>query len=248
MSKLKVCVVIDVEGFISLKQTNPRWNSLEKFKGKINNLIKNFRYDKRGFDKIYNLIKKEKFPASFMLVGSLFKPKENFDFIDYGYHSMNHLPLTLVDDEQVKKETKNIFQASSFSPPLWMVEDIKKPDRIFKISKKQGYKIVVYKRKDDGIKCYHHNDIKPLFKKYGILCVHKSNDFTGKTSNRKMTSMIKEIKNHSGKEAVYCITTHDFVHKNLDNFKKVIYSLKKMQENSLIEIVNLAQLTKGRNK
>jgi hypothetical protein len=241
---LKVCIIMDVEGLISLRQGNPRWNSWEKFKGKLNNLIKNFRYEKKGYEKIYNLVVKEKFPVSFMLVGSLFKPKEKFDFIDYGYHTLNHLPLTLIDDKKLGREVKNINKAISFSPPLWMIEDIKNPSRVFKTLKKEDYKIVIYKGKDDGIKCYHHDNIRPLFEKYGLFLVHKSNDFTGSSSRKKMLSIFKDIEKNKDKKAVYCITTHDFVHKNLNNFVWLIRVLKEMQNKRMIKIVNMAQLNR----
>ena len=244
---LRVCIVVDVENFLSLKQGNPRWNSWERFRGKINNLIKNLRYDKKGFDKIYNLIKKEKFPISFMLVGSLFKPREKLEFIDYGYHTLNHFPLTLIDDKKVERETKNIYSSVSFSPPLWMIEDIKNPERIFRVLKKQKYKIIVYRGTDDGLKYNHYDTIKKPEKRQGILCVHKSNDFTGKTSKRKIISIINEVKKNSKKDAVYCITTHDFVHKNLYNFKWLIKSLKRMENQKLIKIINLAQVIKSQN-
>ncbi len=244
MVKLKVCVVVDVEGFISLKQGNPRWNSFERFKGKINNIVKNMRYDKNGFDKVYSLIVKEQFPVSFMLVGSLFSPREKYSFIDYGYHTMNHLPLTLINNQKMNHEVKNIFNAKSFSAPLWMIEDIKSPGRIFNALRKEGYKIIIYKGKDDGIKCFHKDAIEHLIRKEGIICVHKSNDFQGNSSRKKMLMIIKEIEENRDREAVYCITTHDFVHKNLNNFKWLIKQLKEMENQGKIEITNLNRLIK----
>ena len=124
---LKFCLVVDTEKFISFKQGNPRWNSFERLKGRINGMIKNFRYNESGFDIVYDTILKQKFSTTFMLVGSLFKPIKSPKFIEWGYHTYNHLPLTLVSDETVKEQIKNIYKAESFSPPLWMVEDIGYP-------------------------------------------------------------------------------------------------------------------------
>ena len=53
---LKVVLTIDCERFISFKQGNPRWNKIEKFKGSINNLIKKFRYNEKGFEVVFNTI------------------------------------------------------------------------------------------------------------------------------------------------------------------------------------------------
>jgi hypothetical protein len=58
--------------------------------------------------------------------------------------------------------------------------------------------------------------------------------------------MLKEIKENSEKDAVYCITTHDFVHKNIYNFKWLINTLKKMQKDGLIKNVNVAHLIKSK--
>jgi hypothetical protein len=241
---LKVCIIVDVEEFLSLKQGNPRWNKFQRFKGRINNIIKNFRYDKKGFDKIYDLILKERFPISFMLVGSLFKPREKEKFIDYGYHTLNHLPLTLINNEKLKREIKNIFNCVGFSPPLWMIEDVKNPDRVFNALKKEKYNIVVYRGIDDGIKYCHYDSIKPLVDRNGIFCLHKSNDFQGNSSRKKMLSIFKDIGKNKDKNAVYCITTHDFVHKNLNNFKWIIKVLKNMQDKKMIKIVNMKRLIK----
>ncbi len=245
---LKVCVVVDVENFISLEQGNPRWNKFGKIKGKVNRLLRNLRYDKKGFYRVYNLVVKEKFPISFMLVGCLFKPLKKRGFIDYGYHSLNHLPLTLINDEKLKKEIKNIYHSVSFSPPLWMVEDVKSPDRVFTALKKEKYSILVYRGVDDGIKYSHHDAIKSLTNRKGIFCLHKSNDFQGNSSRKKMLSIFREIKENKDKNAIYCITTHDFVHKDLNNFKWLIKVLKKMQKKKMIEIVNMKQLVKNVKK
>src|SRR3989338_139765 len=115
---LKVCFVIDCEGFVSFSQVNPMWNSLDKIKAKVNNLFKNFRYDGRGFYKIHDVVVREKFPVSLMLVGSIFKPVSKENFIDYGYHGYNHKPLNFISDSELEKEVKNINNAVSFSPPI----------------------------------------------------------------------------------------------------------------------------------
>ncbi|MBI4448060.1 hypothetical protein HY643_03705, partial [Candidatus Woesearchaeota archaeon] len=64
---LKVVLTIDAENFTSFRQNSPRWDGFEKFKAKINRLIKSFRYNKKGFELVFDLIVKHKFPASFML-------------------------------------------------------------------------------------------------------------------------------------------------------------------------------------
>jgi peptidoglycan/xylan/chitin deacetylase (PgdA/CDA1 family) len=241
---LKVCVVVDVEDFISFKQGNPNWNSWQRFKGKINNLIKYLRYDKNGFERIYKLVVKERFPISFMVVGSIFKPKRKSPkFIDWGYHTLNHKPLTLIRDSELEQEIKNIFGAISFSAPMWMVEDAKNPSRVFKALKKQGYKITIYRGRSNGIKNEHENRISKPITKYGIKCLYTSEWFHGET-RKKMKTIIKEVMSNSEKDAVYCLTTHDFSNKNLKNFEFLIKKLKEMQDMGMIKIMNLAEIAR----
>ncbi len=239
---LKVWVVVDVEGFISFKQGNPAWDSWQRLKGRINNLLKCFRYNKKGFEEIYKLAVKEKFPITFMLVGSLFAPiKKSPKFIDWGYHTLNHKPLTLISDDELKEEVKNIYEATSFSAPMWMIEDAKSPDRVFDALEKAGYKTTVYRGKNEGIKNAHANSISKPIVKQGIKCVYTSNWFDGERKY-KIKGIIKEIIENCEKDAVYCITTHDFSNKNMSNFKILIDSLKKMEQNGMINIVNMGQI------
>ena len=57
-----------------------------------------------------------------------------------------------------------------------------------------------------------------------------------------MHEILKEILANSEKDAVYCITAHDFSNKNLENFKLLIQKLKEMQEKGMITIENLRDI------
>lgn len=240
---LKICLVIDVEGFVSLKQTNPMWTSWQKIKAKINYLSRNIRYGKNTFDKLYNLVVKYKFPASFMLVGSLFKPRGKHEFIDWGYHTLTHQPLTLIPDKELEKETKNVYKATSFSPPIGLCHDIKNPARVFNALKKQKYKIIPYRGTMDGVKVASKKvgGIDKPVNLYGIKGIYVSAYL--KDNGKNWENIIKEIEKNSRKDAVYCITTHDFVHKNLDNFEQLIKELKNMEKQKRIRLVNLREIT-----
>ena len=236
---LKFCLVVDTERFISFKQGNPRWNSLEKFKGRINNLIKNFRYNEMGFGIFYNTVLEQKFPVTFMLVGSLFKQIKSPNFVEWGYHTYNHIPLTLVHDDIVKRQIKNIYKAESFSPPLWMVKDSKNPERIFNFLEKEKYKNIIYKGVDYGLKHKHHFSIQKPEKIGKLRLVHVSNTFEGNSSKKHIINLIREIKNNIEKDAVYCLCTHDFTHKNNRNLLKLISFLKLLEKNKKIKIINV---------
>ena len=240
---LKVCIVVDVEGFISLKQKNPMWNFLQRIKAKINYLLRNVKYDKNAFPKIYNLIVKYKFPISFMLVGRLFKPISKNHFIDYGYHTLNHKPLIYLSDKEIENEVKNIYNAASFSAPLWMIEEISNPKRIFKALKKEKYKITIYRGRVNGkvpVKGDKVLGIEKPFFRFGLKCVYPS--FLLNNKEDEIKKILDDIMNNRKKGGVYCITTHDFIFKNLKNLEILIRILKKMEKQRLIKIVNLRQL------
>lgn len=238
---LKFCLTVDCEKFIGFKLGNPRWNFIGKIKGKINSLIKKFRYNERGFDLVYEEIKKQRFPCTFMLVGSLFKPIEKLRFIEYGYHTLNHLPLTLISDDKIEKEVKNIYKAKSITPPLWMVEDIKNPFRVFRILKKQGYQNIVYKGKDNGIECFHKLAIKKPEKRFGINCVYLSNCFEGHYSHEYIKNIKSQILDNLEKDAVYLLSTHDFSHKNIRNLREIIIFIKNLEKQGKIKSIKLNQ-------
>tara|TARA_Y100000034_G_C6806357_1_gene362102 strand:- start:249 stop:782 length:534 start_codon:yes stop_codon:yes gene_type:complete len=174
-----------------------------------------------------------------MLVGKLFSPLENLDFIEYGYHTFNHLPLTLISDERIEKEVENIYKVKSITPPLWMVEDIKNPSRVFNILKKQGYQNIVYKGKDDGTKCFHKLSIKNPEKRFGIKCVFLSNYFEGNSFKGHILKLKKQILKNLNQDVVYLLTTHDFTHKNLKNLKTIIYFIRKLEKENKLKNVNL---------
>jgi hypothetical protein len=245
---LKVCIVVDVEDFISFRRKNPEWTWWQNLKLKINSLLAPIRYERQGYEKIYSLVVKESFPISFMLVGSLFRPKEKKSFIDYGYHTWNHLPLTYINNARVEREVKNIYGCKTFSPPMELIEDPKTPGRILKALKKEGYRICVWagptirdeKEKLVIIKEPRKKIASPA-RNY-IKCVYVSNSFEGTSSLEHLRSIINEVKKNSKKNAVYCLVTHDFRHKNLKNIWYLMQELKKLQEMGKIKIVNLSQL------
>ena len=239
---LKVVLTVDVEGFISFSQGNPKWNYFEKFKGFINSVIKNYRYNQEGFKKVYKTIVREQFPITFMLVGSQHTPKTKYPFIDYGYHTLNHQPLTLISDNQLKKELKNIYNSVSITAPMWMVEDNNNPERIYQEMLQQGYRITVYRGTNNGLKHHHCNVISNIENKSGMNCVRVSACFEGNSPQEHIKNILLDIKNNFNNDAVYLLSTHDFTHRNTYNLKQIIKHLKKWQSEGLIEVKNLRGL------
>lgn len=239
---LKVVLTVDCEKFISFKQGNPRWNKVEKLKGRLNNFLKNFRYNKKGFEIVYNTLVDEKFPATLMIVGNAFKPRKSPKFIEFGYHTLNHLPLTLISDEKLKKEIENKYNLKSITAPMWMIDDKKNPERIFKNLKKEGYTHCVYRGENNGITHFHYNSIKKPVKKNGIICVHVSNFLEGNFSKKKIIEIKKNILKHLNEEKVYLLTTHDFTHRDNTNLLEIVKFLKKLEKEEKIKIMRLKDI------
>lgn len=244
---LKVCLVVDVEGFISLKQKNPMWNFLDILKSKINYLLRNFRYSEKSYYKIYSLVKKYRFPISLMLTGE-FKPLGKESFIDYGYHTQNHKPLTFISDKDLDNEIENRYNAISFSAPIGLIHDINEPERVFRKLKEKGYKIIPYRGTMDGAKVASKKvgGIDKPINLYGIKGVYVSAYLSDNGTNWKQ--IYNEVVKNSKKDAVYLITTHDFVFKKFENLESLLKSLKQLEKQRLIILQNLEQIFKQKWK
>lgn len=238
---LQIVLTIDCERFISFKQGNPRWNCYEKLKGKANNFLKNFRHNKRGFEVVYNTIIQEKFPATFMITGKFFKPLKSPDFIEWGWHTQNHLPLTLIKGHKIKEEIKNIYNLKSFTAPMWMIEDLnsENPLKIFKLLKTQRYTHCVYRGTNKGIRHQHYNQVTKPFKKAGIRCIWVSGFIEGNYNKKKINNLKQNILKNLHEDGVYLLTTHDFTHKNNKVLLDIIRFLKKLEKDKKIKIMRL---------
>jgi len=223
-------------------QTNPRWGWFEKIKGKVNWLIRNFRYNENGFELVYNTFIREEFPATLMIVGKLFHPIESPEFIEWGSHTINHLPLTLTSDEKLEKETENAHKLKSFVAPMWMIEDVRNPERIFKVLKKKGFSHCVYRGKNKGAQHFHYNAVKKPVKKTGVTCVHVSDWFEGNWSKRRINEIKTRILSQINEEKVYLLTTHDFSHRNNKNLLNIIRFLKRLEKEKKIKLMGLKDI------
>ncbi len=242
---LKVVLVIDCEKFISLNQVNPRWNLWERFKGRINRTIRNIRYNSQGINIVYQALKETDFPATLMIVRSEFPNLDKTRVaknIEIGYHTKNHLPLTLVGDSTLNEEVENILKVKSFSAPMWMIEDKKDPNRVFNTLKKEGYTHTVYRGINEGVKHWHYNTVSPIKIKQGIKCVHVSNWFEGNSKRKQMLKIKREIISHLGEDKIYLITSHDFTHKNKKNMLEVVRFLRGLEKDRKIEIKKLSEI------
>ncbi|MFA7707431.1 MAG: hypothetical protein WCX73_00615 [Candidatus Pacearchaeota archaeon] len=237
---LKFCLTVDCERFISFKQGNPEWGEFQKIKGRINNLIKSLRYNKKGFELVFNEIERQNFKSNFMIVGKLFRPAPS-KVIEWGYHTLGHLPLTLLSNEEIEKQVKNIYGLVSFTPPMWRVEDLNNPDpgRIFRELKKQRYKSIVYMGVNQGIKSLYNKKIISPERRYGLKCVYVSNYLEGNSSKKHIKDIKKEIINNLNKDAVYLLSTHDFTYRNIKNLREIVIFVKRLEKDKKLKIITL---------
>lgn len=243
MGKLKFCLVVDTEGFSMFWGFHPMWGLLKKIKFLLNRALKRIRYDEKGFYKIYKFVLREKFPVSFMLVGNKFKPLSKERFIDWGYHSYSHKRLTSLNDEKLQEEIKNIYYCTSFSPPMWFIENEKNPERVFKALKKEGYKIAVYAGEDSRIMAGKPVcKLSPISAKYGLKVIFPARNFNGGTSKKEILRIKKEILANLDKNAVYCLATHDFNNKNMANFIDIAKFIKRLERGNKLKTANLGEL------
>lgn len=236
---LKFCMTIDCERFTSFSQGNPEWGFWGKFKFFINKRLRNIRYNEKGFEIFYKTILDEKFPCTFMLVGKLFRPIEEKEFIEWGYHTYNHLPLNLIREEKLKEEVRNILHCKSITGPMWRIEDIRNPDRIFKELKNHGYENTVYHGVCNKNKTVYTKRVVPPEMRYGIRCFWVSNYFEGNWSKKRMRNIEKDILRNIHSEGVYLLTTHDFTHKNTENLKRIIWFVRKLEEEGKLKIIKM---------
>jgi hypothetical protein len=236
---LKFCLTFDCEGFSMFSQGNPEYNGWQNFKFLINKSIRRIRYDERGFFNAYSEIKRNKFPCTLMLTGRLFRPLENNEFIEWGYHTKNHAPLNLLNEEKIRVEIKNVYNAKSITVPMWRVEDLKNPARIYNLLKEEGYRNTVYHGPCLGKRTMYWTEVKKSEIRFGIKCVHVSNYFEGVWGAKRINCVKRDIIKNLGKEGVYLLTTHDFTHKNTKNLREIIRFARKLEKDGKIEIIKL---------
>jgi hypothetical protein len=240
---LKVILTVDCEKFISFRQISPRWGRFEKFKGRINSLIKKFRYNENGFDIVYSTFAEKNVPVTLMLVGKIFSPKKSPKFISWGYHTLNHLPLTLLEEDLIRKEVKNVYRLRNFCAPLWMIEDVNSPEKVFDVLREEEYKNIIYKGEDDGPKNHSHKlNISRVIKRNGLNLLWVSNNFEGNSSEEHLKKVMDEIEKHHNEDKIYLLTTHDFTHKDNKNLVRVLDFLKKLEEKNKIRIESMENI------
>ena len=190
------------------------------------------------------------YPGLYM--GDFIEKEMKEPYFDLGLHAFSHESLTLESEEvvnaiimsAVKAARTSGVKAVSFGAPFNMVEDVNDPRKVYVALKKNGIKIVRYAGKEDGLKQMHETGIKNVFNKYGMKVLQVSHYFEGTSSLLLVKKILTEIKDSIGKDVVYCLCTHDFTHKNVKNLQIILKTVKRLEKEGKIELVNMEGLLK----
>jgi len=297
--RLKLIFLVDTEADFYYKIPSPHFSKLDMIKWRLNKIAgKYFRYpwpSRKGILNLIQVLKENKFPATFCVCGHLFlkecngfphfgeKAPENRwyhnkigknwyywdkcgnfmknpglflgDIIesnrdnklfDFGLHAFSHEALTLESKSTVNSIVKAGVLAAesrgvkikSFACPFELTEDEKDPNKVFDVLKENKIKRIFYAGKDLGLIKKRNMDIKKPEKDKNLEKIWISGYFEGTSNKEYLKRIIKSIKENYNKDAVYCLVTHDFTHKNTKNVRFMLNEIKKMESENLIKIIN----------
>ncbi|MEK6899465.1 MAG: hypothetical protein AABW79_05200 [Nanoarchaeota archaeon] len=167
-------------------------------------------------------------------LGDLIEKEKNNKLFKFGLHGFAHEALTLESREVIDSIVKTAKHAAGlvgiktewFACPFELTEDEDDPDKVYEILRKHEIKNIFYSGKDKGLQIKRHFSVSPILKEHGMNKFWISNYFEGTSSKDRLKAIMNEIKENKYKEAVYCLGTHDFTHKNGDNVNEIIKFLK----------------------
>jgi hypothetical protein len=166
--------------------------------------------------------------------GDILEKEKSNPLFTFGLHSFTHESLTLESKETISSIIESGILAAKklginincFACPFEMTSDEKDPQRIFDILRKNKIKNVFHAGKDNGLKIKRSFSTDLPKKEAGLTKLWISNYFEGTSNDSHIQSIIKQIERNRDKDAVFCLGTHDFTHKNSKNLTKIIRYLK----------------------
>lgn len=169
--------------------------------------------------------------------GDIIEKEKNNPLFKFGLHGFAHEALTLEPKETISAIIKSGIAAAnkigvnitSFASPFELIEDESDPNKIFDVLKENKIKRVFYSGTDIGLIKKRHFDIRKPIIKNGLEKIWISNYFEGTSSKNHIKKIINEIYRNRNKDAVYCLVTHDFTHKNQKNINLILSAIKKIQ-------------------
>jgi len=170
-----------------------------------------------------------------LYLGDLVEKEKNNPLFEFGLHAFSHEALTLESRKVVDsiissgvKAAKSVgITIKSFAAPFELTEDISDPDNIYSSLRKNKIKRVFYAGQDDSLIIKRHLSVSKPIKDNGLEKIRISNSFEGTSSKKKIVDVMKDIQKNKDKDALYCLITHDFTHKNNKNAEKILGFLKR---------------------
>jgi peptidoglycan/xylan/chitin deacetylase (PgdA/CDA1 family) len=168
-------------------------------------------------------------------------------YFNFGLHGFAHEAMTLENKEVIKSIIEQGVKAAeklgikikSFAAPFDMVEEEEDPEKIFEVLKKNGIKNVTYSGTEHQFEIKRKFSVEQIKKRSGLNLIWLSNYFEGSFSNKKMNEVFRDILKNKNKDAVYCLATHDFTHKNIKNIERLVKFIKNLEAKGEIEILDL---------
>jgi peptidoglycan/xylan/chitin deacetylase (PgdA/CDA1 family) len=167
-------------------------------------------------------------------LGDIIESEKNNPLFEFGLHAFTHEALTIESKEVIDSIIKSGIKAAqkfgikidSFACPFEMTSDDGDPDRIFDILKKYKIKKIFHAGQDKGLQIRRYFSIQKPVSDEGLEKIWISNYFEGTSKQSHISKILKEIWENRDKDAVYCLGTHDFTHKNANNATRIIRFLK----------------------
>lgn len=192
-------------------------------------------YNKIGSDWYY-WDKKGNFKTNPNLyLGDIIEKEKSNSLFEFGLHAFTHEALTLESEKIIDSIVSSGIKAAkkigvsikTFACPFEMSEDETEPGKVFRVLNKYGIRNLFYSGKDRGLVKKRFLAIKKPHKENNLNILWISKYFEGNFTKSKMDQIIKEIYDNRNKDAVYCLGTHDFTHKNSKNLERLIKFMKK---------------------
>ena len=84
----------------------------------------------------------------------------------------------------------------------------------------------------------HYFFIGPIKRRNRLNLIHVSAAFEGTSSKSPIKTIKKNIISNLKNDGVFCLTTHDFTHRNKNNLKNIIGFVKRFEKEGKIKIIN----------
>ena len=174
-----------------------------------------------------------------LYLGDVIRKEKKNRLFDFGLHAFSHEALTLESEKSIHSFVRAGVAAAkqcgvkitSFACPFEMTEDAQDPEKVARVLARNKISTLFQSH-------LRHAGISPgdsLKKRYAlqkpvtkgnVKRIYLSEYVEGTSSRKHLKKIMGEILAHRQKDAVYCLGTHDFTHKNTKNLDILFTFLK----------------------